>query len=77
MRRLNNKSLLLKQVMAQTLKIQNQDILYDAPKDLQPFLKSTTKGTKFNLFFISDNWNKKPSSQYSKLTSRFNSMSKK
>ena len=48
--------------MAQTLN-PSAAIKY-APKDLQPFLKSTTKSTKFNLFLAADNWNKKPKSQW-------------
>ena len=48
--------------MAQTLD-PSAAIRY-APKDLQPFLKSATKSTKFNLFLAADNWNKKPSSQW-------------
>ena len=63
--------------MAQTLD-PSAAIKY-APKDLQPFLKSTTKGTKFNLFLAADNWNKKPSSQWviSVSLADVNSMSKK
>ena len=48
--------------MAQTL--DPKAAIKYAPKDLQPFLKSTTKGTKFSLFLAADNWNKKPSSQW-------------
>ena len=48
--------------MAQTL--DPKAAIKYAPKDLQPFLESTTKGTKFKLFLAADNWNKKPSSQW-------------
>ena len=44
--------------MAQTL--DSKAAIKYAPKDLQPFLESTTKGTKFKLFLAADNWNKKP-----------------
>ena len=63
--------------MAQTLD-PSAAIKY-APKDLQPFLKSTTKSTKFKLFLAADNWNKKPSSQWviSVSSADVTSMSKK